>query len=449
MRQHKDIIINLIITDVDKKHISKRNRKHHNPNFTHEVHRLIRERNNLRNTPIPHTYQTTRHIQDLNQQITGKITKTRTENGKNFVESLDRKTNSSKLYKTIRNITNSNTNASQRHAAITTDANMPSRQKQADTLIHHYASISKVRTTIADRHTHRLKHKPITLLCTPSKVVERLILKVTTPHKPLSPTQHGYRPHHSTITLLTNIAQNMQDINSRKPAKRTLLLTIDISEAFDVIPRYHLIKKIYNTELHNTKRWFANYLSGRQVYVHYSGKSSKTLNIPNGEPQGSVLSPTLFNLYMHDKPQPPENIHIASYADDITITSTHSNVDTCATQVQDYMGTITTWMNTNTLKIAPTKSTATLLTSHNAEHQHRPTVTLQNTTIPHTHTHTFKILGVTFNTPRSFSQHMDEVLEKCDKRQHTPYINRHQLRTIQRNLNADILAVHKISHFLR
>ncbi|KAF2352494.1 Reverse transcriptase domain [Trinorchestia longiramus] len=103
----------------------------------------------------------------------------------------------------------------------------------------------------------------------------------------------------------------MQDnINSCKPAKRTLLLTIDISKAFDAIPRYLLIKKIYNTKLHNdTKIWLANYLSGRQSYVHYSGKSSKTLNIPNGVLQGSVLSPTLFNLYMHDIPASRKHTH--------------------------------------------------------------------------------------------------------------------------------------------
>ncbi|KAF2355876.1 Reverse transcriptase domain [Trinorchestia longiramus] len=159
--------------------------------------------------------------------------------------------------------------------------------------------------------------------------------------------------------------------------------------------RYPLIKKIFNTELHNnTKRWLANYLSGRHTYVHYNGKFSKTHNIPKRIPQGSVLSPTLFNLYMHDIPQPPENIHIASYANDITITSTHSNINTCFAQVQHYTDTITTWMNTNRLKIAPTKSTATTLTSHNAEHQHGPTVILHGTTTPHTHA--TKILGVTF-----------------------------------------------------
>ncbi|KAF2363838.1 Reverse transcriptase domain [Trinorchestia longiramus] len=99
--------------------------------------------------------------------------------------------------------------------------------------------------------------------------------------------------------------------------------------------------------VHHTKcsaNGFSNYLSGRQAYVHYNGKSSKTRNIQNRVPQGSVLSPTLFNLYMHDIPQPPENIHIAQHGDDITITSTHSNVSTCSTQVQDYMDTINTWM---------------------------------------------------------------------------------------------------------
>ncbi|KAF2358295.1 Reverse transcriptase domain [Trinorchestia longiramus] len=130
-------------------------------------------------------------------------------------------------------------------------------------------------------------------------------------------------------------------------------------------------------------------------------------NIPNGIPLGSVLSHTLFNLYMHDIPQPPENLHIASYADDITITSTHSNINICFFQVQHYTDTITTWINSNRLKIAPTKSNATILTSNNAEHQHRPTVILHGTTIPHTHT--TKILGVTFNTSRSFSQHTEEI----------------------------------------
>ena len=243
--------------------------------------------------------------------------------------------------------------------------------------------------------------------------MERLILHITTPHIPLSLTQNGYRPHHSTTTLLTNLTQKIHDgINSRKP-QRTLLITIDISKAFDAISRPLLTNKIYT----KTKRWLANYLTGRQSYVHYNGESSKIRNFPNGVPQGSVLSPTLFNLFMHDIPPPPNNVHISSYADDLSIISIHADKDTCATQVQAYIVQLENWLTQNRLTVAPTKSTCTLLTSHNKEHQYRPTVTLNNTTIPHT-TET-KILGVTYNTSMSFAPHVQDIIKKCRPRLNT------------------------------
>ncbi|KAK3890060.1 hypothetical protein Pcinc_005975 [Petrolisthes cinctipes] len=100
-------------------------------------------------------------------------------------------------------------------------------------------------------------HRPITLLCTPSKIIERLIITQITPHIPLASTQHGFRPLHSTNTLLTDLTQRIYDgINSDRPPHRTLLVTLDISKAFDAIPRHNLTNKIYNTNMHNnTKRW--------------------------------------------------------------------------------------------------------------------------------------------------------------------------------------------------
>ncbi|MCP4274705.1 MAG: reverse transcriptase family protein, partial [Gammaproteobacteria bacterium] len=176
-------------------------------------------------------------------------------------------------------------------------------------------------------------HRPITLLCTPSKVTERLALQTTTPHIPLATSQHGFRPLHSTNTLLADLTQKDFDgINSARPAHRTLLVTLDISKAFDAIPRHNLTNKILNTDMHNnTKRWLANYLAGRCAHVTYAGQSSNTRNFTNGVPQGSFLSPTLFNLYMHNLPTPPTpQINIASYADDITLTCTHQNANTAS-----------------------------------------------------------------------------------------------------------------------
>ena len=264
--------------------------------------------------------------------------------------------------------------------------------------------------------TQPASYRPITLLCTPSKVVERLILLKTAPHIPLSPTQHGYRQHHSTTTLLTNLTQRVQDgINTRSPPKRTLLTTIDISKAFDAISRPLLTNKIFSTTLHNnTKRWLANYLAGRQAHVHYNGTSSHNRNFPNGVPQGSVLSPTLFNLYMHDIPSTPNNVHISSYADDLSILSVHTDKNICSAQLQDYITHLENWLTQNRLTVAPTKSTNTLLTSHKKEHSYRPTTTLNNTILPHTHE--TKILGVTYNTSLSFAPHVNNIITKCRPR---------------------------------
>ena len=85
--------------------------------------------------------------------------------------------------------------------------------------------------------------------------------------------------------------------------------------------------------------------------------------------------------------------NIASYADDITITTTHPDADRACTLQQEYLDFLKAWVDENRLKIAPAKSTTTLLTSHRHQHDFIPNVTLNNIQIPHPPT--TKILGVT------------------------------------------------------
>ena len=260
-------------------------------------------------------------------------------------------------------------------------------------------------------------YRPITLLSTLFKVIERLILNIVTPYIPLSSTQHGFRPQHSTNTLLTQLTHNIVNgCNHKLPHKRTLLITLDISKAFDATPKHQLIDKIYNTNMHNnSKRWLVNYLSGRMAHVNFNDKSSKTRLFRDGVPQGSVLSPTLFNLFLHDIPTPTsEDIKISSYADDITITSTHAKHSTAATNLQPYLDTLQNWLTKNRLKVAPEKSTATLITLDLKEHSltDKTPVTLYNTPIPYTNR--VKILGVTYDTAFSFKHHIEDIKHKCE-----------------------------------
>ena len=265
--------------------------------------------------------------------------------------------------------------------------------------------------------TEPASYRPISLLCNPSKILERLVLNNISAHIPLAPSQHGFRSQHSTSTLLTNMTQTiLEGLNTPKPAYRSLVAAIDISKAFDTVPRHLLIGKIINTDIHpNFKKWLANFLSGRHGYTIHNGKPSRTRHYTNGVPQGSVLSPTLFNLFTHDIPVPTQNnTHLWSYADDLTIISQHPKHETAAVQLQSYIHTLENWLTTNRLKVSANKSALTLITPWTMEYADKPRVTLHNTPLPVTEN--TNILGVTYDRGMTFKHHIENINTKAKTR---------------------------------
>ena len=211
------------------------------------------------------------------------------------------------------------------------------------------------------------------------------MLNEIAPHIPLSPTQHRFRPQHSTTTLMCSLSQSvLEGFNAKKPATRSLIAAIDISKAFDTVPRYLLIAKILQSEVPpNLKKWLANFISGRQASVSWGGTKSKTRMFPNGVPQGAVLSPTLFNLFMADLPTPAHpSVSIASYADDLTIVSQHHKVDVATENLQGYIHQLEDWLTINRMEVSAQKSSITLLTPHTGEFRQEPVVTLRGAVIP-------------------------------------------------------------------
>ncbi|XP_018017976.1 uncharacterized protein LOC108674527, partial [Hyalella azteca] len=123
---------NTIIAEADKKHVFKGNRKKYNPNFTPDISRLIRTRNNLRCTPTPHSQATTDHIHELNEQIKTSIRNRQKQRWEEFVATLDHRTNSSKLYRTIRSLTNSNSGLTPSHSAGQAAAKAEAARRQKE-----------------------------------------------------------------------------------------------------------------------------------------------------------------------------------------------------------------------------------------------------------------------------------------------------------------------------
>ena len=99
-----------------------------------------------------------------------------------------------------------------------------------------------------------------------------------------------------------------------------------MSKAFDTINIHTLIRKLQQTNIPGTIiKLIANYIKGRKAYTTYRNHTSSQCQFKTGVPYGDVLSPTLFNIYTACIPPPRTRIEVMAYADDITITSTHTS----------------------------------------------------------------------------------------------------------------------------
>ena len=109
------------------------------------------------------------------------------------------------------------------------------------------------------------------------------------------------------------------------PPARTITVALDMSKAFDTINIYTLIRKLLQANIPDTIiKFIANYIKGRKAYTTYRDHTSGQCRFKTGLPQGAVHSPTLFNICTSDLPPPRAPVQVMAYADDITITSTHT-----------------------------------------------------------------------------------------------------------------------------
>lgn len=139
-----------------------------------------------------------------------------------------------------------------------------------------------------------INYQPISKLSILSKVLERLLndqLKdFFQANNILSPYQSGFRKQQSTITASIKVRNDL--IESLDNRKSCAALFVDLSKAFDTVEHFVLVKT-------TDQKWFANHLSDRMQCLHHNGCSSSVLNVASGVPQGSVLAPLLFSIYVN------------------------------------------------------------------------------------------------------------------------------------------------------
>ena len=201
-------------------------------------------------------------------------------------------------------------------------------------------------------------NRPISLLPILSKRLEhKQFMEFLTTHDKLSPYKSGNRKMHSTETALINVTDNILKAIDEKSA--SLLVLLDMSKAFDSLNHNLLLGKLRKLGLKaSVISWFSSYLSSRYQRVRYEDSVSELLPVTNGVPQGSILGPMLFTIYINDLISVITHSQPAAYVDDSQLHFKFSVSDSSSAMaaVNQDLRDISKWCAKNSLLINPEKT---------------------------------------------------------------------------------------------
>ncbi|GFT23446.1 RNA-directed DNA polymerase from mobile element jockey [Trichonephila clavipes] len=188
-------------------------------------------------------------------------------------------------------------------------------------------------------------YRPISLLPVLSKLAEKIILARLNDYlereKILIPEQHGFRPRLSTSHQLLRVVEFIKEGNNNDEC--TAAVFLDIQKAFDRVWHTGLLFKLITYKIPPPLIFLINsYISDRSFSVKI--KTYQLKKIRAGVAQGSILAPTLFNLYVNDIIK-NTNTQLCLYADDTAILSRHRNLNTLAENINEHLAHLEIWFS--------------------------------------------------------------------------------------------------------
>ena len=255
-------------------------------------------------------------------------------------------------------------------------------------------------------------HRPISLLNAEAKVFERLVFKYLFNHfrdnNLLSSLQSGFIPGDSTVNKLTFLYNTFcQALDSGKEVRAVFC---DISKAFDRVWHVGLLHKLKASGVKGEiLDWFKHYLSDRKQRVVLPGAISDWVFIRAGVPQGSILGPLLFLIYINDiVTDIGSNIRL--FADDTSLYIIVDDPITAANCINTDLDKISRWAATWLVSFKPAK-TESLLISRKLNRPQHPSLSMQNHQIIEVDSH--KHLGIYLSNDCTWHQHINYIKEKA------------------------------------
>jgi hypothetical protein len=259
-------------------------------------------------------------------------------------------------------------------------------------------------------------YRPISILSSFSKIYERVmynrLVEFTNKLEIYYCHQFGFRTNHSTNLALTHLINKIATAIDQKEITASVFL--DLSKAFDTLNHDILFSKLERYGIRGVAlNWVKSYFNNRTQFVQYNKFSSARIAIQCGVPQGSILGPLFFILYINDLPNASHLVKPLLFADDTSICYASSDPIVLATVLNEALLNISTWMKANKLSVNIDKTNYIIFQPTQKKSTYEILLLLDDRLI--TQKKQIKFLGVLLDENLSWKPHINYVCKKVSK----------------------------------
>ena len=278
--------------------------------------------------------------------------------------------------------------------------------------------ISKV-TPVFKKDDPRLftNYRPISILPCFSKLLEKLVFirlyNFLLKHNLLHDSQYGFRQNFSTDMAIIELQDRI--IRELNNGKEVLAVFMDLSKAFDALSHEILLQKLpYYGVRGVCYNWFVSYLSNRQQFTVYDSQNSSLSTTNTGVPQGSILGPLLFLIYINDIVNSCQEPNFILYADDTSLLASHNNLNALIESTNKNLAQVSKWFKCNKLSLNVSKTQCVLFKRVGVQYK-LENLTLKIDTIPLKFHDSVQFLGVVLNSKLSWNDHISSVCVRVSR----------------------------------
>jgi ribonuclease HI len=264
--------------------------------------------------------------------------------------------------------------------------------------------------------TSKSSYRPISLLSCVGKVMERMVntrlMKYLEQNQLIDNSQSAFRKNHSTEDHLVYLAQEVE--NAFQERKKVLSVFVDLAKAFDKIWREGLLLKLLNNKIEGRMyKWIRDLLQYRTARVKLDGMLSHRVTLQQGVPQGGVISPTLFNIFINDITKNlAKHISRALHADDLAIWSAAEHLSTAQSRMQAALNVISKWTSDWGVQINLSKTVVTCFSLSNVQESIK--LKIHETELAFEENPTY--LGIKLDRRLSWKPHLTAIEQKAVKK---------------------------------